>query len=67
MAPILRNSDRSRRPLSAAINTVSGLMKRNMILRGDEFNKKNGSGVKQPTLTSSKWTATNLYAEQRVV
>ena len=66
MAPILRNSDRSRRPLSAAINTVSGLMKRNMILRGDEFNRKNGSGVK-PTLTSSKWTATNLYAEQRVV
>ena len=46
MAPILRNSDRSRRPLSAAINTVSGLMKRNMILRGDEFNRKNGSGVK---------------------
>ncbi len=46
MAPILRNSDKSRRPLSAAVNTVSGLVKKNMMVMGDEFNRKHGTGMK---------------------
>ena len=46
MVPILRNSEQSRRPLSAAVNTVSGLIKKNTVPGGDERNRKHFSGVK---------------------